>query len=249
MRADQIMTSRVITIGPDASIVEAARKMLRHRVSALPVVNAANEPIGLISEGDFIRRAEFGTQRRRGRWLGLLIGGARAATDFVHEHGRKVGQVMISNPRTIAEATPLEEIAHIMESEDVRQLPVLRGSRLVGIVTCFDLVRAAASFAGEVTEPTADDDGIRDKIIAAIEPESWAPCRLSVIVRNGAATLSGFVDNQPSRQAALVAAENVPGVRFVRNCLVVVPEPEDEFGGGDIASPQQEAATTDDEPL
>ena len=74
MRAHQIMTCQVITVGPETPVLEAANKMLQHHISGLPVVNVAGKLIGIISEGDFIRRAEIGTQRKRGRWLRLLVG-------------------------------------------------------------------------------------------------------------------------------------------------------------------------------
>ena len=99
MRADQIMTPEVITVGADASIVEAIHKMLQHHVSGLPVVDAEGKLIGIISEGDFIRRAEIGTERKRGRWLNCLVGPDQIAADFVREHGRKVGQIMTPGHR------------------------------------------------------------------------------------------------------------------------------------------------------
>jgi CBS domain-containing protein len=256
MRADQIMTPLVVTVGPDTSIFEAAKKMLRHHISGLPVVNAADELIGIISQGDFIisqgdfiRRAEIGTERKRRRWLEFLLGSDKTAADFVREQGRKVGEIMTPHPHTISEATPLEKIVEIMESENLRRLPVLRGNRLVGIVTRSNLVQAVASLAPDVPIPTIDDDRIRSSIIAAIADESWSPCRLGVIVRDGTVTLSGIVMSEHSRRASIVAAENVPGVKKVNDHLRMMPPPEEELGGGDIASLQEQPPTIDDEPL
>ena len=92
MRAHQIMTRKVITVKPDTSIADAANTMLQQHISGLPVINEAGNLVGIISEGDFIRRAEIGTQRKRGRWLRILVGPGRAANDFVHEQGRKVAE-------------------------------------------------------------------------------------------------------------------------------------------------------------
>jgi CBS domain-containing protein len=110
MRAHQIMTQQVITVGADTSVVEAAKIMLQHHVSGLPVVDAAGKLIGILSEGDFIRRAEIGTQQKRGRLLSFLAGPDRIASDFVHEHGRKVGHIMTPNPLAVTEDTPLDRI-------------------------------------------------------------------------------------------------------------------------------------------
>jgi CBS domain-containing protein len=249
MRADQIMTHRVITVAPDTSIVEAAKLMLRHHVSGLPVVNGAGEVIGIVSEGDFIRRAELGTQRQRGRWLKLLVSAGKSAADFVREHGRKVGEIMTPDPVMIAEATPLAEIVDLMEANGIKRLPVLRGNQLVGIVTYTNLLQAVADLARDIPEPSADDDQLRNSVIAAVGNARWSPCRLSVIVRDGSVSLGGVVTDERSRAAAIVAAENVAGVNKVRDHLILSPPPEEDLGGGDFASLQEQPSTTDDEPL
>src|SRR5450756_1886793 len=118
MLAHQIMTQQVITVGADTSIVDAANTMLRHHISGLPVVDAASKLIGIISEGDFIRRAEIGTQRERGRSLRFLVGSNRIASDFVRAHGRKVGEIMTPDPFTVTEETPLEQVAHDRKAFD-----------------------------------------------------------------------------------------------------------------------------------
>jgi CBS domain-containing protein len=94
MRAHQIMTRPVTTVTPETTVVEAANTMLRTHFSGLPVVDAAGKLVGFVSEGDFIRRSEIGIQRKRGRWLRLILGPGKSATDFVHEHGRKVAEIM-----------------------------------------------------------------------------------------------------------------------------------------------------------
>ncbi len=225
--------------------------MLRYHVSGLPVVDADGDLVGIISEGDFIRRAEFGTQRKRGRWLSFLVGADRAAAEFVHTHGRKVGEIMTTDPLTISEDTPLDEIVEIMESNMVKRLPVLRGNRLVGIVTRSDFLPTLADLARHAPSPSADDDRTRDQVIAAIEGAAWAPCRLKVTARDGIVSLSGVVVSQNARRAAVVAAENVPGVQKVIDNLEarIYPPAEEDLGGGDIVSLQAEPSTTDDEPL
>lgn len=234
MRAHQIMTRSVVTVAPDATILEAASIMLRQHVSGLPVVDAAGKLVGIVSEGDFIRRSEIGTQRKRGRWLKFLLGAGTAATDYVHEHGRKISDVMTSEPLTVTEDATLEEIVTLMETNGVKRLPVMNGDKLVGIVSRANLLQAVASLAREIPDPTSDDDHIRSRVIAGIEKNDWSPFGLNVIVRDGIVHLSGVISEERSRQAAMVAAQNVAGVQKVHDHLCWV----DTMSGMYVESPE-----------
>jgi CBS domain-containing protein len=251
MRAYEIMTPRVITVGADTTIVEAIEKMLRHHISGLPVVDGAGRLIGIISESDFLRRAETGTQRQRGRWLSFLIGADRVAAEFTHEHGRKVGDIMTPNPRTVSEEAPLDQVVQVMEAGNVKRVPVMRGDQMVGIITRSDFLDAVASMARRIPDTGADDDHLRNEVIASLRRTPWQPSRLHVTVRDGVATLHGAVRNEAARKAAVVMAEDVPGITQVLDYLRVKPYPpgEEDYGGGDFVSLQQQPSTTDDEPL
>ena len=238
MRAHQIMTRQVITIAADAPIVDAANTMLDKHISGLPVVDQAGKLVGIVSQGDFIRRAEIGTQRKRGRWLKFLVGPGRAASDFVHERGRKVGEIMTPDPCTVTEDATLEDIVELMERNNVKRLPVMRGDRLVGIVTRSNLLQAVAGLTRDVPDPTADDDHIRNHIIASVEKTDWAPFGLGVIVVNGVVHLNGVITNEQSREATIVAAENVSGGTKVHDHLCWV----DAASGVYLNSPEDEKA-------
>src|ERR1700739_1279438 len=173
MRAHQIMTRPVITVTPETTIIEAANTMLQRHVSGLPVVDAAGKLVGIISEGDFIRRSEIGTQRRRGRFLKFILGSGKEATDFVHEHGRRVAEIMTPDPLTINEDTDLETIVELMEKNGVKRLPVMHGDKLVGIVSRSNLLQAVASLAREIPDPTAEFDHLRNRIIDTFEKNAW----------------------------------------------------------------------------
>jgi len=234
MRAHQIMTRSVITIAPDATILEAAKTMLQHHVSGLPVVDAAGKLVGVVSEGDFIRRSEIGTQRKRGRWLKFLLGAGATATDYVRENGRKVSEVMTVEPITVGEGATLEDIVNTMETNHVKRLPVIENGKLVGIVSRANLLQAVAGLARDVPDPTADDDHIRRRVIAVIEKNDWSPFGLNVIVRDGIVHLSGVITDEGSRQAAMVAAQNVAGVQKVHDHLCWV----DTMSGMYLESPE-----------
>ena len=159
---------------------------------------------------------------------------------------------MTPDPLTITEDTSIDAVAVTMETHKVKRLPVMRGDRLVGIVTRADFLPAIARLARN--DPTANiaDDRIRGEILAEIGQAAWRPCKLKVTVSDGVATLSGVVTGQNARRAAIVAAENVPGTREVRDELLDItegPPPEQDLGGGDFVSLQEQPSTTDDEPL
>ncbi|WP_024508072.1 CBS domain-containing protein [Bradyrhizobium sp. ARR65] len=236
MRAHQIMTKPVITVAPDATIIDAANLMLQKHVSGLPVVDAGGKLVGIVSEGDFIRRSEIGTQRKRGRWLRFILGPGTSASDFVQEHGRKVSEVMTKTPLTITEDAALAEIVELMERNNVKRLPVVRNDKLVGIVSRANLLQAVASLAREVPDPTADDDHIRDRIIATMEKYDWCPFGLSVIVKDGIVHLSGVITEERAREASIIAAENIEGVKKVHDHLCWV----DTMSGMYLNSPEDE---------
>ena len=213
------MTRDVITVSPATSIVEAAGIMLRQNLSGLPVVDGDGMLVGIVTEGDFLRRAEIGTQRRRSGWLQFFVGPGRASADFVREHGRRVGEVMTPNPLTIGEDAGLEDIVRLMEKNDIKRLPVMQGERLVGIVSRANLLRLVASMARQIPDPTADDRHIRERIIRTIDGTPWRPVGFDVTVRNGIVHLHGIITDERSRLAAAVAAENVSGVKEVHDHL------------------------------
>ncbi|ANW00323.1 CBS domain-containing protein [Bradyrhizobium icense] len=230
MRAHHVMTRKVTTVSADTSVRDAANLMLKLRISGLPVVDEDGRLIGMVTEGDFIRRSEIGTQSPHIGWLDYLFGPGKAAADFVREHGRKVGEIMTkSNLVTAPEDLPLEKLVRLMEHNNVKRLPIVRGETLIGIVTRTDLLRAVASLSRDVPDPIADDDHIRDRVIASIEKHEW---RLGVTVRDGIVHLSGMIMDERYREAAIVAAENVSGVRLVHDHLCLFGwsfrSPEDE---------------------
>lgn len=219
MRAHQIMPRDVITVSPETSVADAVNTMLEKQISGLPVVDGVGKLVGILSEGDFLRRGEIGTQRRRTRGLQFLVGPGKAAAEFVHERGRRVEEVMTGDPITASEDTTLGQLVQLMEKHNIKRLPIVRDSRLVGIVTRTNLLRAVASFAREIPDPTADDDHIRKRVTRAIEQNDWRPLGLQVTVRNGVVHLHGTVTDYRWRDAAIVAAENVSGVKQVHDHL------------------------------
>lgn len=239
MQVKDIMTRNVISISPDESIMKAARLMLQNRISGLPVIDLNGELMGIVTEGDFLRRGELGTQRRRPKWLEFIVGPGRLAEEYVHSAGRKVDEIMTTDPVTASEDDSLEKVVEVMERRHVKRLPVTRAGHVVGIISRSNLMHALASFARETGErvPT-NDSQIRTNIQAVLDRETWAP-RVSVVVKNGVAELWGVITDDRERKAVAVAVENVPGVERVHDHLVWV-EP---ISGMSFPSAEDEAKT------
>jgi len=235
MQVKDIMTINVISIGADEAIVKAAGLMLQNRISGLPVVDKEGELVGMVTEGDFLRRGELGTQRRRPKWLEFIVGPGKLAEEYVRTSGRKVEDVMTPDPWTVRDDDSLETVVEMMEHHHVKRLPVTRGGRMVGIVSRANLLHALATYASDLPAPAGGDSAIRANILAAFAKQDWAP-RVNVIVKDGVAELRGVVTDDRERQGLVVAAENVAGVKKVHDHLVWVepisglafPSAEDE---------------------
>ena len=223
MKAKDVMTSPVVSVEPDAPVLQAVRIMLQRHISGLPVVGKDGRLVGIVTEGDLLRRAETGTQRRRPRWLEFLVGPGRMADEYTRSHGRKVEEIMTAEPLTVTEDTSLEEVVKVMEKRRIKRLPVLRDNKVVGIVSRANLLHALAGVAREVKPVAAGDQAIRDRVVAELASQPWAPVSLvNVIVRDGMVELWGTITDERERQAMIVVAENVPGVNTVKDHLAWV---------------------------
>lgn len=240
MRAYQIMTPRVTTVRIDTPIAQAAELMLERRISGLPVVDAKGVLVGIVSEGDFLRRGEIGTRHRRSGWLEFLVGPGKLASEFVKEEGRTVGDVMTKDPVTITEDATLEDIVQIMEQKGIKRLPVLRNNDLIGIVTRANLLQAVANLARDASQPSTGDDALRNDILTSIESQPWGPMGLNVVVRDGVVDLSGVITDDRQRNAVVVAARNVPGVKAVHDHLCWV----DTMSGFYIEAPNDQKTSS-----
>ena len=222
MNANDVMTRDVITIGPDATVLQAARVMLQHRISGLPVLDSGGNLVGVVSEGDFLRRRETKTEKRRSRWLEFLMGPGKIAEEYTHTHGSRVDEVMTRDVRTVDENAPLEDIIELMEKHRIKRVPVMSGATLVGIVTRSNLMRAMVSMARVTPAPQSpkDDGALRAQILADLDKQNWAPgASLDVVVRDGVVELFGVITDDRQRQALKVACENIPGVQAVKDHL------------------------------
>ena len=221
MNAKDVMTRDVISVAPDATVLEAARVMLQHRISGLPVVDSAGKLVGIVSEGDFLRRGETQTQRRRSRWLEFLIGPGKMAAEYTRSHGNKVSEVMTEEVQTVDENAALEDIVELMERRHIKRVPVLGDGKVTGIVTRSNLMHAMVSLARMAPKTAQDDAAIREQLRAVMHREQWAPAAMTnIIVSDGVVEIWGVIVDERQREALKVAAENIPGVKAVKDHLV-----------------------------
>jgi CBS domain-containing protein len=224
MQARDVMVSPVTTVNSHATAREVARLMLARRISAVPVVDAANKILGIVTEGDLIHRVEAGTERPYSWWLRLLTGDAQLATDYVKSHAVKVEDIMTRDVVTAAPETPLHEIAMRLEDNQIKRVPIVnQHGQLVGIVSRANLLQAIASVRPQL-EISVPDATIRRKLLDKLGKEPWAHTfNLNATVQNGVVDLWGFAPSVAERAAIRVAAEAVPGVVAVNDHLLENP--------------------------
>jgi CBS domain-containing protein len=224
MKAADVMTIDVLTVRPETQASDIAALMLERGVSAVPVVDDQRRVLGVVSEGDLMRRVEAGTERRRSWWLTLFASNATLADEYVKSRARRAKDVMTAPPITVGEDMPIAEIAGLLERHRIKRAPVVRNGILVGIVSRANLLRALATFQGSASPTKPDDRAIREAVLAELSSQRWATTGGgNVVVTDGVVHLWGAIASEEERRATRVAAENVPGVRSVRDHMSLIP--------------------------
>ena len=221
MRARDIMTASVVTVSPETDIAEAVKLMLDRQISGVPVIDASGRLIGILTEGDLMRRAELVTGRQSW-WINPISSPEQEAKAYVKAHGLKVKDVMTKEVVTINEQEPLDRIAMLFEERGIKRTPVLRGGKVVGIVSRANLLRTLA--AKKITYPAPSDNQIRSAILAtAAEDAAIRVVLVDVTVDDGVVHLWGNTASEAERDAFRVVAENTKGVKEVQNHIRVLP--------------------------
>lgn len=224
MKVGDVMSHGVRTVLPTDRVGVAIRFMLQGGYSGLPVVDDKSRLVGVITEGDLLRRAELGTERWHPRWLKFLLGPARLAREYTHANAQTVGDVMSTEPVSVVEDTPLEQAVGLMEQHQIKRLPVMREGRVTGMLSRSDLLRAClAALERDNDSAKTTDDIIRHRIEQSLLVQPWSPhATVQVNVRQGTAQLRGVVTSDALRDALRVLVENTPGVVAVDDQLTTV---------------------------
>jgi CBS domain-containing protein len=222
MRAMDVMTRDVITVGPNTSVSDIAALLLRRRISGVPVVDGNGKLLGIVSEGDLVRRVETGTDARHSWWLDLLTESSDRAATYAKTRGKKAKDVMTANVITASETTPLRDIAGLMERNRIKRVPILREGRIVGVVSRANLIQGLASHGDHEKSPSRSDEAIRESVLRELETQNWTSMLTkNIVVTDGIVHLWGFVRSEEERRAIKVAAENAPGTKGVRDHLSI----------------------------
>ena len=221
MFAKDIMTPNVITVGPDSSITDIANLLIEKRISATPVVNEDEELLGIVSEGDLVHRVRGDHQLPRSWWLSLLGDPNDVPREYVRSHGSKATDVMTEKVVTVTEFTSIGEIAEILETMRIKRVPVVRAGKLVGIVSRANIIQAlVARDQADMPKVANSDQEIRQTLIDECSQHSWASgVTMNVVVNDGVVQYWGFVDSEDAKDALRIAAENIPGVKAVKENL------------------------------
>lgn len=223
MKVRDLMATKVVTVKPNTSVREIAALMVEKHISGVPVVDDNESLVGIISEGDLLRRPELGTSARhpRRRWLSFLTDAQEEAREFTKTHALRAEEVMTKSVKYIDEDASIGDIVNLMEKSRVKRLPVLSNGRLVGIVSRADLLRTLAALQAEpLPPPPESDSAIRATMNDILKNEDWAQSAMvNVIVADGVVHLWGVIDSKDQREALRVAAENIPGVKGIEEHL------------------------------
>lgn len=219
MKVGEVMTQEVISVTPDTSVADAAKLMLKERVSGLPVITSSGVLLGIVTEGDFLRRAEISTDKQRPHWLEFILSEGKLANEYVHSHARTVFDVMTRDVVVATEDMPLDAAVEIMERKHVKRLPVVRDGKVVGILARANLLHALAAGSPQAAGRN-DDEVIRRTLQREIDKQPWNAHQFHFVVKDGVVDLWGFITSEQQRTAIRVAAENVPGVKRVRDQLL-----------------------------
>ena len=218
MQAKDIMTVNVISVSETTPVHEIVRLMLKHHISAVPVIDDARNVVGIVSEGDLLVAETTSAGRRRPWWLDTFLG---EGVDYEKAHGRTASEIMTSKVVTVDEDTPVHQIAELLERNHIKRVPVLSGGRLAGIVSRANLLHGLANTIVDHHEPSAAKDReLRQQLMKTLlQSDQLDPVLVNVTVNDGNVRLWGMVESRDQAVAAESAARKLPGVKSIENNL------------------------------
>jgi CBS domain-containing protein len=223
MFATDIMTTQVISVGPNKPINEIAKLLIRRRISAVPVVDQDQKLLGIVSEGDLVHRIRGDHEPPRSWWLSLIGDSDDIPQEYMRSHGKTAKDVMIKEVITATKFTTIAELAELLETKRIKRVPIVEAGKIIGIVSRANIIQAlVAQNEKNMPKVVRTDQEIRQILLEEIGNHAWANnATLNVIVSDGVIRYWGCVDSEDARDALQLAANNVPGVKGIEDNLSV----------------------------
>jgi CBS-domain-containing membrane protein len=225
MEAQDVMTRDVVTVGPDTTVGEIAAILVRHRISAVPVVSADRQLIGIVTQTDLAHRSETGTEKRRKWWLAVFADPDVMAREYVKSHGVRAQDIMSRHVVSVQENADLAEVADMLDSHRIRQVPVVAKGRIAGMISRADIVRKLAESKAAAAGAQPDNGALQKAIWHRIKAQPWLETAfVNLAVNDGVVELWGAVESDERHRALRVLVEGVPGVRKVEDNVGLFPK-------------------------
>ncbi|HEV7266448.1 MAG TPA: CBS domain-containing protein [Falsiroseomonas sp.] len=219
------MTPGPVVVSPDMTVVALVRLLADRHLSGVFVVDARGTPLGVVTEADLVRRLSPDEEEHLGWLARLAVDADRSAAHYARVHGRHVRDVMSPTLVSVREDSPVAEAAQLMQDRRIRRVAVLRGDRLVGVVSRADLLKAVAAQPDRIGAES-DDARIRRTVLEEMGRHPWANGELTTVaVAGGVVAFEGYCRSEDARRALHVLAERVEGVHRVDDRLVVGAPP------------------------
>ena len=216
LTARDLMTPDVVTVPPETPAIAVARLLAERGISAVPVLGAKGEVLGVVTEADLIRRLAGEEDKPMSWFASLFMNPSEHAERYARTHGATASDIMTESVVTVSEDDTAAHVAHTMEERGIRRVLVVSDGRLRGIVSRADLLRAlvAPPPAGEAVS----DERIRRAVLAAMQKEPWADSFYTLVdVKDGVVTFHGFMRDAGVSRGLRVLAEGIPGVKDVKD--------------------------------
>ena len=222
MKAHEIMTKAVVSVGPQTPVYEIAALMTEKRISGVPVLGPQEQLLGIISQSDLLHRKEIGTELKRKWWLKVFSDPNHSAREFTKAHGLRAQDVMTRHVISIQADADLSEVAAILDRSRIKRVPVLRAGKLVGLIARSDLVKALSRTAGSAATGNIRDGDLQRTLNDKMKSQPWLDASfLNVIVENGTVQLWGLVSSEDQRQALRILVEETAGVKNIDDRMSV----------------------------
>ncbi|EEP0997563.1 CBS domain-containing protein [Salmonella enterica] len=230
MTAADVMTATPITVHEDTPIIEVVNLLLNLHISGLPVVNTEGKMIGIVTEGDLLRRSELGTGIKRPHWKAFFLNPGTLARDYIQSHALYAGEIMTASPLTVCPDMPLDGVISLMENHGIKRVPVVDDSdNLTGIITRADILKALRSMLHRNPNPgnyrnlRSEDESVRKEILDKINCQPWAPRNtVRITVTNGVVDIYGTILNENIRQALIILIEETTDCKHIRDHLIFI---------------------------